>query len=168
MNVFAVFFTIIVAAFLLLLSIYIIQIDRVIAHGFGFIAGRGVEGWRGFVRGRFRRRGAFEQGGGGVGGEDRGGFDGEGFGEFAALNRGAQGLAGYAERSGAAGGAGVAVEQGGKSCNQHGGPRVRRARRMVVWSPSFKRLERATCLRQRVVDARGFFKSRFIAPASSF
>jgi hypothetical protein len=75
----------------------------------------------------------------------------------------AQGLAADAEGGGELGGARVAAGEGFEGF--HGGRSIGRARRRVVWSPSWARLQLPLCQRQRVVDAAGFFKPAFVAAA---
>lgn len=114
----------------------------------------GLGYWRGRVFG-----GVGEQGGGGVDTQQGGGAKRGGFGKAAALLGLLEGLAGDAQRGGALGGAGIEGGKGGKE-GGHVSLSIRRARRLVVASPSWGRYDKPTYLRQRVVDALGVHRPK--------
>jgi len=101
-----------------------------------------------------------QQGAAGVDAKQRGGANGGGFGEAAALHGLAVGLAAHSKGCSGFCGAGEKAGKGGEQSKHGGFSKVGKARRRVVFSPAFSRLELPTCIRQRMVDGNGLFKPK--------
>lgn len=131
---------------------------------FGAVRGQvwgGVVYWRGRVVG-----GVGQQGLRGVEVEQGGGAKGGAFGKAMAGAGLAVGLPAEGKGGGALGGAGVSGFEQFKQAGHGAMPPVSRARRRVVVSPSWGRLQFPTVLRQRVVDGAEKGQSVLFMPLS--